>query len=325
MFKYFDLLKIVLSLFVVSIHLNNHINNIYWTRISSMAVPLFFSLSAILFWNRLTKNDDVYILKHYCFRLFTLIGSWSLLLSPLWLQAFIHQYPDTWIYYLIPKLLLYGGCRGGYFIMSLIYGTIILYYLHKVLNKYIVLSICLIYGLYYQLVVWYIIPDYLHVRFHYYFFDTDFLPFRFLFYIDVAAYLIPYISNKLKKIKQFQFHASAFLFILTICINSSSISLMVGIIFQIVFLASLSNIKCNNLPNYLIIFRKMSIVIFFIHFVVIDYIEEILFSLFEINNISNIEFRTFYEFMFVLALVLPLSFFIVSFLSKRITFFKNLY
>jgi hypothetical protein len=123
-------------------------------HVREMSLPMFVTISSLLFWSRFQWNDREKSrkqLRHYMGRLLVLIIAWSIVLLPFWLHRFVERYPDNWLSYIVPKLMLYGGCRGGYFIMSLIYGNTIIYLLHRYLGKIIPFLLTLIVQTYYNL------------------------------------------------------------------------------------------------------------------------------------------------------------------------------
>ena len=323
-YKYFDIVKLLFSFIIVSIHIKNNFTNEYWTHLSDIAVPIFFTLSAILFWNKIKWNseDDFKVLKHYIARLLILITTWSILLIPFWLPNFISQCPSQWYYYLLPKLLLYGGCRGGYFIMSLIYDTIILYVMHKYMNRHLVFIICLFITTYYQFVVTQVFTDFLHIRHRGSIIDTDFLAFRFLLYIELSIYIIPnltrYITDKGKPIFAIMF---MFVIIITSFIKSAAVYFICSILFLSLFCSILCSIRCSRLSNFTITIRKMSIVIYLLHFIIIDYGESTFSSFFNTNILDN----AYCEYLGVLSLTVLIAYIIVTIVAKKIKFTKYLY
>ena len=320
-YKYFDITKLFFSFVIVSIHIKNNITDTYWTHLTNVAVPMFFTLSAVLFWGRIkwNNNNDIKVLKHYISRMLILITAWSLLLIPFWLPQFISKFPSQWYYYLLPKILLYGGCRGGYFIMSLIYGTIILYIMHRFINKHIVFLICLFLTAYYQFIVTQVFPDFIHIRYCGSIVNTDFLFFRFLLYIELAIYVIPNMTRRFTEKEKGKLIIFLFIIICISFINSAVIYFICSIFFLTLFCTLLCFIKCDHLPASILTIRKMSIVIFLLHFIIIDYGESAIASL--LTNIEN----PYFEYSFVLSLTVLSAYLIVTIISKAIGCTKYLY
>lgn len=324
-YKYFDIVKLLFSFIIVSIHIKNGITNIYWTHITNIAVPMFFTLSALLFWEKINWNyeNDFKVLKHYIIRLLILVTVWSLLLIPFWLPKFISQFPSQWCYYLLPKLLLYGGCRGGYFIMSLIYGTIILYVMHRYMNRHIVFIICLFMTAYYQFIVNQVFPDYLHIRHRGLIINTDFMAFRFLLYIELSIYIIPNLTRFVTEKRKLKY-ATALLFvtILTSFIRSAVVYFICSICFLSLFCSILCSIRCNRLSDFSITIRKMSIVIFLLHFIIIDYGESSFSSFIYTNRMIC---HAYSEYMVVLLLTVLIAYILVTIVAKKVKIIKYLY
>lgn len=323
-FKYFDITKLLFSFIIVSIHIKNNISNTCWTHLSDIAVPMFFTMSAILFWNKIKWNhDDISIIKHYIKRLVVLISAWSILLIPFWLPQFISQYPTEWYYYLLPKLFLYGGCRGGYFIMSLIYGTIIIYVMHRLMNRHIAFIICFFITTYYQFVVTQVFPDFLNIRYNGSLINTDFLPFRFLLYMELAIYIIPDLTIVVtEKLGRELTILALFTIIIISFINSAGVYYICSIIFLSLFCSLLCSIRCSCLPSFSLTIRKMSIVIFLLHFILIDFGESFIISLLDFNFIS---YNPLCEYLGVLFLTVFIAYIIVTIVSNKISYTKYLY
>lgn len=162
---------------------------------------IFFVVFSLLFWWKIEfcKNDWSK-LGHFCKRLVILLGCWSLILLPHWLLKFIRHNSDDWYLWLAPKVLITGTAQGSWFIMALIYGTIICYLLNRYLNKHFVFALCAFIWLYFSLVKGGYIDDclgiYLHGEGDGFHLDSFYLPTRSIFWIEAAYYLLP----KLKRV-----------------------------------------------------------------------------------------------------------------------------
>ena len=204
-YKYFDIFKFTCCRLVPISHLlsNETVEFSAWLiNLRSMNLPMFVTISSLLFWSRFKWNDKKKSkeqLRHYMGRLVMRIIAWSIVLLPFWLHRFIEHYPNNWFVYIVPKLMLIGGCRGGYFIMSLIYGNTIIYLLHRYLGKIIPFILIFILHTYYNLASQGIIDDYLGLCIKIGFLSSDYLCIRFLFYMEACVWLIPWLAGKLQK------------------------------------------------------------------------------------------------------------------------------
>lgn len=253
---------------------------IYWLRHArDFCMPMFVTLSSLLFWGKIKHDgsrNDLDRMKHYCSRLITLIVGWSVLLLPFWLYRYIHRFPSEWPYYLVPKLILYGGCRGGYFIMSLLYGNLILFLLHRVSNANwwkiaVFTSVCAI-SIYYDLAFNGIIPDFLHLRVKYLFLDTDYLCIRFLFYMEASVFLIPRLARAFSSMRlncERWLWLSILAFVALAAIPDDLVNFIAVAVFVIVTGALLINCRTYSLSEHVVTLRSMSIAIYLLHFAVV--------------------------------------------------------
>lgn len=323
-FKYFDAFKFVCELFVVSNHLRLRGDwSLTWMHAHDIGLPMFVTMSVLLFWRKINWDSTDYPkLKHYFKRLLTLVVSWSILLMPFWLDRFMHRFPDTWQLYLVPKLLLYGGCRGGYFLMMLIYGTIFLYILHRLTGKVVPFVLTLLVATYYNLARDGIIDDFLMMRHKFAMFDTDYLAIRFLFYMEAGIFFIPYVARKIKRFNQYAlFWTSVVLFIAISFTKSDLVSFISVSCFVIIFGALLYNMRCDKLSSWAVSLRYMSLSIYLLHFVVIDYGER---AFRWATGIDPAAYGVVVEYLFVLAVTLPLSWFLSCVIARRYPTIKHL-
>lgn len=293
-------------------------------HVRTMNLPMFVTISSLLFWSRFQWNDKEKSrkqLRHYLGRLVMRIIAWSIVLLPFWLHRFIEHYPDNWLSYLVPKLILYGGCRGGYFIMSLIYGNTLIYLLNRYLGRIIPFILTLIVQTYYNLASEDIIYDYLGVCFKIDFFDTDFLCIRFLFYMEACVWFIPWVAGKLKKVNaEWGLWLSLAAFIAISAVPSDLVSYIATSCFVIVLCAFMFNLQVKQLPSWSITMRNMSKCIFFIHFVVIDYGER---ALRRFADINLVDYGPFIEYVAVMSITVPVAYLIGKPLSRRIHLIKE--
>ena len=249
------------------------------------------------------------------------IIAWSIVLLPFWLHRFIEHYPDTWLSYIVPKLMLYGGCRGGYFIMSLIYGNTIIYLLHRYLGRIIPFILTLIAQTYYNLASEGVIQDYLGVCVKIGFFDTNYLCIRFLFYMEACVWFIPWVAGKLKKANAERgLWVSLASFIAVSAVHSDLASYIATSCFVILLCAFMFNLQVERLPSWSVTMRNMSKCIFFIHFVVIDYGEC---AIRHFTGIRLVDYGPFIEYVIVMSITVPLAYLIVSPLARRTQLIKK--
>ncbi|MBQ3324131.1 MAG: hypothetical protein IJG81_04740 [Muribaculaceae bacterium] len=289
-----------------------------------MNLPMFVTISSLLFWSRFQWQDKEKSrdqLRHYLGRLVMRIIAWSIVLLPFWLHRFIEHYPNNWLSYIVPKLMLYGGCRGGYFIMSLIYGNSIIYLLHRYLGKIIPFILTLIVHTYYNLASQGIIDDYLGVCVKIGFFDTNYLCIRFLFYMEACVWFIPWVADKLKKVNaEWGLWISLATFIAISAVPSDLVSYITTTCFVVLLCAFMFNLQVKQLPSWSVTMRNMSKCIFFIHFVVIDYGER---ALRHFTGIKLVDYGPFMEYVVVMSITVPLAYLIARPLSRRIQLIKK--
>ena len=143
----FDLIKFILSIFVLAIHSSLYPKILYpWLRI---AVPLFFIISSYFLFKKLSdssKSEHRIILKKFIVRNFKLYFSWFIILMPVTLyirqQLFIHNGVLENISNIIKSIFFGSTFIASWFIMATIIGVLIIYLLSIWLkNDYIVLCI----------------------------------------------------------------------------------------------------------------------------------------------------------------------------------------
>ena len=326
-YKYFDIFKFTCCMMIPTFHLlsNETVESGDWfVHVRDMNLPMFVTISSLLFWSRFQWNDKEKSrgqLRHYVGRLLMLMIAWSIVLLPFWLHRFIERYPDNWLSYLVPKLMLYGGCRGGYFIMSLIYGNCIIYLLHRYLGKYIPFVLLFIVQTYYNLASEGIIDDYLGMRMKIGVFNTDYLCIKFLFYMEACVWFIPWVADKLKKVNaEWGLWISLATFIAISAVPSDLVSYITTTCFVILLCAFMFNLQVKQLPSWSVTMRNMSKCIFFIHFVVIDYGER---ALRHFTGIKLVDYGPFMEYVVVMSITVPLAYLIARPLSRRIQLIKK--
>lgn len=138
----FDLMKLVLSFFVVAIHINPFGSELWYIRypITRVAVPLFFMMSSYFFFKKIKLQDTKQQLKS----LFIFVKR-NLILYMSW---FIVLFPVTYDYYKYYKLtgqemldnivmrFFYSSTfKSSWYLMGLVIGVVIIYFLTKITNN----------------------------------------------------------------------------------------------------------------------------------------------------------------------------------------------
>ena len=139
----FDITKLVLAIAIVLIHCNILPNILYpWLRI---AVPLFFVISSYFFFNKINKvnnkSEKNIIIKKFVIRNMKLYLFYFALLIPFTIIVRDYFY-DSNIFYgfcrFIRSLLFSSTFIASWYIMALVIGTLIIYFLStKLKNKYL--------------------------------------------------------------------------------------------------------------------------------------------------------------------------------------------
>lgn len=324
-FPYLDLLKFVCCIGIVGIHTWPFYHAAeplkeFYGKLCPTFVAIFFVVSSLLFWQKMEFNHgDWSKLGHFCKRLVILLGCWSVLLLPHWLPLFIRHNPGDWYLWLMPKMFLTGTASGSWFIMALIYGTVICYVLNRYLNKHLVFALCAFVWFYFSMVKGGYIADFLHIylqgegdSFH---LDSFYLPTRSIFWIEAAYYLVPKIQKA--KIPQKALVAIvggvilAEFFVTDYCFVLNAV---IAILLPAICARHTSE---ANMPK-LVFLRKTSIVIYFTHFVPVT-----VFHVLYIKHRMPYEYGVL-EFLVVFALAFTIACAVVR-LSDKFKFLKYLY
>lgn len=188
-FPYLDIIKILSCIGIVAIHTQPFCAYewlyVRFSYIYPVFVPSFFVVSSLLFWEKIEWSDaDWRVLRHFTVRLFVLYLGWNIILSPSWLRVCVLQNPDTWMWMIPLRLFLFGGSLGSWFILSLIYGMWICYLLNRYLNKHVVFVLLFFVWLYYSLVHYNKMDDFLGIFFREGAVDAYFSPIRSVFWIE---------------------------------------------------------------------------------------------------------------------------------------------
>src|SRR5574344_43246 len=268
-----DLLKFLCCVGIVSIHtkltfyLTGSIINELVCFFAGMCVPLFFMVSSFLLWDKLTfSKEDGPALGHFVKRLFILYLAWSVLLFPTWFIGFYQKYPDEWLLLLSAKVFITGMAHGSLFIVSLIQGVFILYLSNRYLGKILTTLISAFVSLY-VISVFHGSPDYLHVYYNYKIFNIWFSPFFAMVFIQMG-YLVRLLVNSKCKIEINMGGVMTVCIILAFVLRKAE---YVGTLLQLVTYISImlfcSKSFAKGLCRNYSMLRKMSIIIYFTHFV----------------------------------------------------------
>ncbi len=147
-----DTTKFILSLLIVTLHLNPFGERLGWIRfpITRIAVPIFFIISSFLLFNKITAVDTNQEKKQMLFRFvkrnLQLYLAWFIVLFPL--TAYNRGYFQNGIVYffkdVITHLFLGSTFSASWYIMALIIGTLITFYLSKYIKNIGILIIGLL-------------------------------------------------------------------------------------------------------------------------------------------------------------------------------------
>lgn len=127
-----DILKFIMSLFVVAIHtdpFNN--NNLYINPVIRVAVPFFFLISAYFYFERLNEcenyGEKLNHLKKYCLRLILLYIGWMVILMP-YILLLRSYFTEGFMYGIVrlARSFIFGSTFGAsWYLMATIIATII--------------------------------------------------------------------------------------------------------------------------------------------------------------------------------------------------------
>lgn len=271
-YPYLDLLKYVCCIGIVCIHtLPFHFMPVidgFFDKFQSAFVAIFFLVSSSLFWQKIRwNNEDFGALWHFVSRLLILVVLWGIILLPHWLPKFIRHNPDDWMLLLLPKMLIQGFAQGSWFILSLIYGILLCYLLNRYLNRHLVFAIGLCTWLYFSLVHYEGMSDFLHIYweeggddgFH---FESYCSVVRAFVWIEFGFYLVPKL---LKMMSGRSLLSVVMLSMVALAFVDSGYFLLMTIlpICAAAFSMSVTSLKPDE---RLMNLRKMSVIIYFAHF-----------------------------------------------------------
>ena len=144
-----DVMKFILSIFVLSLHIKPISMNggyEYVRAVLRLSVPLFFITSGFLFFNHISNlssnSKREYIVK-YTLRILKLYFVWFIVLLPI--TIFVRQWNKFEFPYIVIEVLreifLSSTFIASWYLMALIIGTIIVFYLSKVVNNHVLFII----------------------------------------------------------------------------------------------------------------------------------------------------------------------------------------
>ena len=310
---------------IVTIHLQARGTGAYaywWIHVRDISLPMFVVFSSLLFWHRIRWDEQSPSqLKHYVKRLLSLLLGWSVVLLPFWLHRYMMRFPNHWTVYLVPKLLLYGGCRGGYFIMALVYGTALVYLLNRYLGKIVPFVFLFFFNVYYDLAHLGLIDDFLGICVKRGILDSNYLCFRFMFYIEACVWFVPWLAGKLRGLNAWRWlWLSVAAFVALCAVRSEMVAYFAVLCFVIIIGAFLYNLRCTELPSWSVTLRNMSIVVYLLHFVVVEYGER---ALHHSTGISLASYGPYVEYAVVIAVTLPIAYLVAEPLAHRFPLVKR--
>lgn len=328
-----DLTKFILSMIIIAIHSSLFTMYLYpWLRI---AIPLFFTISSYLFFSKIRKCESNQAktegLKKFVWKNLRLWIIWSLILLPIVLFIRRGYYDDGFIgFVMFIKSILFGDTFvGGWFIIALVEGVAIVYFLSRKIKAPFLLIISLLLNL-----IAVVDSSYIHLiskgsivfkafkAFGYYVTSPDCSVFSGMLWIAVGklfadgnikirmkwSVLITLISAAGLYVEWRMLYNltglhrnDCYAFLIPLCIS------LFGII---------EHFKAVRIPNAMLL-RKASIIIYVTHGAAITVISFLLKQIFENANSLIV-------FLLVLAACICLTL-IINRLEKRFKWMKNLY
>lgn len=205
--------------------------------------------------------------------------------------------------------------------MSLIYGTTIIYFLHRYLGKIVPFILVCLVGIYYDLAHLELINDFIGIRVKKGILDSNFLCFRFFFYMEVCVWFIPWLAGKLSKLNnQLWLWLSIVVFVATCAVKNDLVAYIAVMCFLVLLGALLYNLRCTKLPSWSVTLRNMSVVVYLLHFVMIDYGERALRHFTGINIAAH---GPYVEYTAILAVTLPIAYLVAGPLAQRFPLVKR--
>lgn len=141
-----DIAKFILSIIVVVIHVNPFGEKFGWLRFPVMrvAVPLFFLISSFLLFSKLQtvekEIDKQRAIRHFIQRNLQLYAAWFVILLPITckIRGYLQKGFFELLRTIIVQFLFSSTFSVSWYIMALIIGTILVYYLCKYISDKVV-------------------------------------------------------------------------------------------------------------------------------------------------------------------------------------------
>lgn len=259
-----DILKFLCCIGVVTIHTKPfyYYPSIepVWANIQTLCVPLFFVVSSFLLWGKLSfKNEeDKNVLRHFVGRLVILYFVWTVVMLPVWLPDYIKQNPDMMWLKMLPLKLILGAPNGSWFVVNLIYGTLLCYYVNKRLPMWVGVLL---------FTAMYLTPYVLRING----IQTQFG----IFNLSLSLFIAPlplqigYMASR-QLLSKYSMGWCKLLIIgilYLILPNDSYLQVICSILMCIFITTYCIRVASNGSPQPILVFmRKMSIIIYFTHF-----------------------------------------------------------
>ena len=134
-----DLLKFILSIFVVIRHMN--FGNIYFTAISCAAVPTFFIISGYLLDSKNNESDDYKNYKKQLCHLGRLYVVWCFLYAPLSIIQYRNKSFIQAVVKYFQNFLFSGGYWHLWYVRALIVSIVLYVFLKRKYNRNIIIAL----------------------------------------------------------------------------------------------------------------------------------------------------------------------------------------
>lgn len=137
-----DLLKLVLSFFVVAIHVNPFGSKLWYLRypLARIAVPLFFMMSSYFFFKKIKTQDtksQLNSLMIFVKRNLILYISWFIIWFPVTYQYYKYDKLSKMdmIKNIMSRFVFSSTFKASWYLMALVIGIVFIYFLTKILNN----------------------------------------------------------------------------------------------------------------------------------------------------------------------------------------------
>lgn len=329
-YPYLDLLKFICCIGVVTIHTKPYF---YWPdpakeimAINLLCVPIFFIISAYLLAKKLDGSNDWIVLRKFVARLCVLYILYTVLMSPEWFPGFIKHNPDNWLALLPLKLLIVGAPHGSWFVLGLIYGSLIVYVFNRYLGKLAASILLFVFFVYLIFSANGIIPDVLHFSVINKVVRYNLSPLWGLFFIQIG-FLFQWnnllVRLKFYLTKKINGGGKILIILMSLCfavVMPADIRPVANIIPEILIIAVCSSLFDKNMEKYkdFTTLRKMSIIIYFLHFAFVTGFRFL-------NEHGMIDFMLGLRVFFITAIACSLISYIIVRLSEKYRLLKYLF